>query len=105
MSRFVPVASSSDLPPGASKVVVVGEREVALFNVAGRLYAIDNICPHQGGPLADGWLDGTVVVCPWHAWCFDLVSGQMTLGDFARVDTFDVQVEGSTISVFSEPRS
>jgi NAD(P)H-dependent nitrite reductase small subunit len=104
MPTFVAVASLADLPPGSSKTVLVGEREVALFNVAGTLYAIDNFCPHQGGPLADGWVQDAAVTCPWHAWCFDLRTGKMTLGDLARVDVFDVQLDGSTISISCEPR-
>jgi len=101
---FIPVATTDEMPPGSRKTVVVGDREVALFNVAGKLYAIENTCPHQGGPLGEGWLEGTVVTCPWHAWCFDLRTGQITLGEYSRVDTFEVQIEGSVVSIASEPR-
>ena|SRR5271156_3450463 len=104
MPRFVPVASVSDIPPGQARAFAVGDREVAVFNVGGRFHAIENTCPHQGGPLADGWLEGNVVRCPWHAWCFDVRDGTMTLGG-SSVDAFDVQVDGSTISVRSEPRT
>jgi len=105
MSEFVPVATLDEMPPGSRKLVVVGNREIALFNVAGALFAIENTCPHQGGPLVEGWLEGTIVTCPWHAWCFDLRNGKMTLGDFASVDTFDVQVEGAVVSISPEPRA
>lgn len=79
-------------------------RDIAVFNVAGRFYAIDNSCPHQGGPLAEGWIDGTIVTCPWHAWCFDVTSGDMTMGGYTSVDAFDVRIEDLTLSVASEPR-
>jgi nitrite reductase/ring-hydroxylating ferredoxin subunit len=105
MSRFVRVAAAAEIPPGQAKSFVVGDREIAVFNVEGTYYAIDNSCPHQGGPLAEGWVDGPVVACPWHAWCFDVRTGAMTLGDLCTVDTFEVQVAGSAISVSSEPRS
>jgi len=105
MAEFIAAASIDEVPPGGSKVVAIGDREIALFNIRGTFYAIDNVCPHQGGPLAEGWLDGTIVTCPWHAWCFDVATGRMTLGDFARVDAFEVQVEGSIISISSEPRT
>ncbi|MFY9781592.1 MAG: Rieske 2Fe-2S domain-containing protein [Candidatus Baltobacteraceae bacterium] len=105
MPTFVTVASVEEIPPGKARSFVVGDYEVALFNVAGAFYAIENSCPHQGGPLADGWFDGKCVVCPWHAWCFDVTTGQMTPALFATVPTFDVQVEGSTIAIASEPRS
>ena len=105
MPHFVAVASTSDILPGQAKAYVVGDREIALFNIDGRFHAIENVCPHQGAPLADGWIDGHVVTCPWHAWCFDVRSGEMPgmLG-LANVDVFDVQIDGSTISVSPEPR-
>jgi nitrite reductase/ring-hydroxylating ferredoxin subunit len=104
MSRFVAVASVDDIPAGRAKAFVVGSYEIAVFNVAGRFYAIENSCPHQGGPLAEGYLEGARVTCPWHAWCFDVTDGKMTLGDYASVDPFEVRVEGSTLSVSVEPR-
>jgi nitrite reductase/ring-hydroxylating ferredoxin subunit len=105
MPAFVKVANVADIPPGKAMSCVVGDYEVALFNVAGSFYAIENSCPHQGGPLAEGWFEGKTVVCPWHAWCFDVTTGNMTLGEFATVPAFEVQVEGSTIAIASEPRS
>jgi nitrite reductase (NADH) small subunit len=76
-----------------------------LFNVDGRIYAVENTCPHQGGPLSEGWVAKGCVTCPWHAWTFKLDTGKMTLGDYATIETFDVQIEGSTISVSSKPRA
>lgn len=106
MPNFVRVAAAAEIPPGQARAVAVGDREIAVFNVDGRFHAIDGICPHQGGPLAEGWIEGPVVTCPWHAWCFDVRTGKMTLlGDFCEVDTFDVQVVGSDIEVASEPRT
>ncbi len=99
------VARVADVAPGTGKAVVVGDREIALFNVDGTFYALDNTCPHQGGPLAEGWVDGTTVTCPWHAWTFKLDDGGMTLGDYASVDTFDVQVEDGEVRVSRKPRT
>jgi nitrite reductase/ring-hydroxylating ferredoxin subunit len=104
MQRFIRVAAIDDIPKGEARAFVVGDREVAVFNAGGAFYAIENACPHQGGPLAEGYFDGEIVTCPWHAWCFDVKSGAMTLGGLTSVDAFDVQIEGSTISVSSEPR-
>jgi len=101
---FVVVARASDIPPGQARAYAVRGRDIAVFNVAGRFYAIDNSCPHQGGPLAEGWIDGTIVTCPWHAWCFDVTSGDMTMGGYTSVDAFDVRIEDLTLSVASEPR-
>ncbi len=102
---FVTVARTADVASGTAKAVVVGGREIALFNVGGCFYALDNTCPHQGGPLAEGWIEGTHVTCPWHAWTFKLEDGKMTLGDFASVDVFDVAVEGDVVRVRRQPRA
>jgi NAD(P)H-dependent nitrite reductase small subunit len=104
MPKFVTVASVADVPPGTQKQVLIGDREVALFNVGGAYYAIDDYCPHQGGPLHEGWVQDSVVSCPWHGWCFDLRNGKMTLGDFAAVETFEVRVEGGSIAIADEPK-
>jgi NAD(P)H-dependent nitrite reductase small subunit len=101
---FVTVARVADVAPGTGKAVVVGEREVALFNVDGIFYALDNTCPHQGGPLAEGWIEGTQVTCPWHAWTFKLADGKMTLGDFACVDAFETQVAGEDVRISRTPK-
>ena len=105
MSDYVAVAQIGDIVPGSAKAVVVGGREIALFNVGGTFYALDNTCPHQGGPLAEGWIEGMQVTCPWHAWTFKLADGKMTLGDFASVDAFDVRVEGESVLVSRKPRA
>jgi nitrite reductase (NADH) small subunit/3-phenylpropionate/trans-cinnamate dioxygenase ferredoxin subunit len=104
MSKFVPVASTADISPGEARAFIVGDHEVAVFNVDGHFHAIENFCPHQGGPLAEGFIEGSVVTCPWHAWCFDVTDGRMTMGGYTSVDAFDVQVDGSTINVSTEPR-
>lgn len=100
---FVRVGSRRDLAPGTARAAVVGRYEVAVFNVEGAFYALENVCPHQGGPLADGWLEGPVITCPWHGWCFDVRSGAMTLGDFARVPRFEVRCSGDDLFVATEP--
>ncbi len=105
MPPYVRVAAVGEIPAGRGKAVVVGGREIAVFNVAGSYYAVEGTCPHQGGPLAEGWLEGPLVTCPWHAWCFDVRTGRMVLaGDFCALDTFDVRVAGGDVEVDSEPR-
>lgn len=81
---------------------MLGSFDVAVFNVDGAFHALENSCPHQGGPIADGWLEGSTVTCPWHAWCFDVRSGKMTLGDFARIERFPVKVENGAVFVGTE---
>ncbi|HET9096661.1 MAG TPA: Rieske 2Fe-2S domain-containing protein [Candidatus Baltobacteraceae bacterium] len=100
---FIRIAAPSEIPLGAGRSFAVGRYEVAVFNIDGAFYAIENACPHQGGPLADGWLEGPLVTCPWHGWCFDLRSGKMTLGEFARVPRFELQVRAGELYVATEP--
>ncbi len=99
------VTPTQEIPIGEARAYVACGREIAVFNVDGTFYAIDNSCPHQGGPLAEGFIHGKIVTCPWHGWCFDVTTGVMTLGGYSSVDTFDVRVEGSTIKVSAEPRT
>lgn len=102
--EYVPVATVAEIPPGERRIVTVVNREIAIFNVDGSLYAIENFCPHQGGPLGEGWLEGTRLTCPWHGWCFDLQDGAMTLGDFSVAQTFDVRIDGGRVLVATTPR-
>ncbi len=101
---FVAVARVADVKPGHPLTVTVEGREIALFNVAGTVYALDNACPHQGAPLADGWLEGATVTCTWHAWCFNLADGRMTHGGFSGVDVFDVKIDDGHVLISREAR-
>jgi nitrite reductase/ring-hydroxylating ferredoxin subunit len=105
--EFIPVAKVADIAPGSATTVVIDGRDIAVFNVAGAFYALDNTCPHQGGPLNEGWIEGLTVTCPWHAWCFRLEDGMLTLGDAPGpgVDAFDVQVADDTVRVARLPRT
>lgn len=99
MDGFEKVAQLDDLAPGRSKKVTVNGRAIALFNVEGKLYAIHNSCPHEGGPLADGRLKGYVVACPWHDLAFDIRNGQGTDGGGYCVGSYEVRVEGTDVWV------
>jgi nitrite reductase/ring-hydroxylating ferredoxin subunit len=101
--NFVRVAAG--VAPDTPLIANVGRYEVALFNVGGEIRAYENACPHQGGPIGEGWVEDGVVTCPWHAWRFDLRTGAMTLGDFARLRRFDVRVEPDGVYVAAEPEA
>jgi nitrite reductase/ring-hydroxylating ferredoxin subunit len=97
--EFVRVASASEIPSGQGRMFEVQGRQVAVFNVAGKFHAIDNVCEHQGGPLAEGELDGCIVTCPWHGWTYDVQSGQSPDDPDTRVQRFAVKVEGGDVLV------
>jgi nitrite reductase/ring-hydroxylating ferredoxin subunit len=73
----VKVAKTDEVAPGQGKLVEVNGKKIALFNVEGSFYAIDDACSHLGGPLAEGFLDGNEVTCPWHGARFDITTGEV----------------------------
>ena len=99
ISNFVRVAGTSDLKPGENKVVNANGTEVALFNVDGEFFALGNTCPHRGGPLGEGFLEGEIVTCPWHGWQFNVKSGQNEVMPMHKVPSYKVKVEGNDILV------
>jgi len=99
MGNFVKVARVGEIPPGTGKAVEVAGHPVALFNVDGAFHAVDGLCPHQGGPLGEGFLEGNVVVCPWHFWQFDVVNGHALDLPEAAIRKFPVRVDGDDILV------
>lgn len=100
MSDFVTVAKEDELDPGESMVVGVEGREVALFNIDGKFYAIGNTCTHMRGPLSDGDVKDNTVTCPWHGADFDIKSGE-ALSRPARgsVPKYEVTVEDSKVKI------
>ncbi len=91
------LAAVGDVPIGESRVIEAGDSTVALFNVDGRFFAIDNSCPHRGGPLGDGDLDGPVVTCPWHAWRWDVTTGANVNNPAVTLTCWPVVVEAGEI--------
>jgi nitrite reductase (NADH) small subunit/3-phenylpropionate/trans-cinnamate dioxygenase ferredoxin subunit len=101
--RFVTVAKTSEVPPGTGCIVDVQGIWIALFNVEGTFYAIDNTCPHAGGPLGEGRLDGTIVECPWHSWKFDVTSGERVGNPNFQVTCCAVRVHGDEVQIAIPP--
>lgn len=99
MSEFVTVAKVDEIPPGSGRIVDVLGIWIALFNVNGTFYAIDNSCPHSGGPLGEGHLDGDIVECPRHGWRFNVRTGERPEVPHFIVACCPVRVEGDSIQV------
>ena len=103
MDEYITVANVGDIPPGTGRTVEVNGVWIALFNVEGIFYAIDNACPHAGGPLGEGKLTGTLVACPWHGWTFSVVSGQREGNPHFEVVCCRVRVEGESVQIALPP--
>ena len=100
MSQRHIVTTLDALPPGAGKAFTVAGKRLAFFNVAGRIYAIDDVCPHDGGPLSEGSLEGTTVTCPWHGAEFDVTCGEVLCPPAVEnVVSYPVFLNGDSIEV------
>jgi nitrite reductase (NADH) small subunit len=97
--RWTRIAYCHDIPLREGRAVKVGDREIAIFNLGDRFLAVDNRCPHKGGPLADGIVSGASVVCPLHAWKISLETGEGADSASASscVETFRTRVEHGVI--------
>ena len=97
---FRRVGTLSEVPPGTARVYKVEDREVAVCNVDGELYAIDNVCSHDDGPLDQGEVIGREIECPRHGARFDVRSGEVTEPPAVLpLDTFLVRLVGSDVEV------
>ena len=99
MARWIRAAHLDECPPGALLEVVVGDRIVALANVEGHLFALDGICPHQGGSLGKGHLEGCFLKCPWHGWRFNVRNGKHESTSSVVQDRFPLTVKEGTILI------
>ncbi len=100
MAEFVKVATTGDIPPGQVRSYPVNGKQIALCNVEGTFYAIDDICTHDGGELGEGELLGDQIECPRHGARFDVKTGRaLTLPAVVPIESYPVQVEGDEIKV------
>lgn len=99
MRQFVWVAKTSDFPEGRGRVVNVGRKPVAVFQIDGNFYVVNDVCPHRGGTLSCGAVQGTCVICPSHGMRFDLRTGESTNGFGHHIQTYEVKVEGEDVFI------
>ena len=98
-SQYVTVARVGDIPEGQGRAFPVGKRMVAVFFNAGEYFAIDDFCPHQGASLAEGYIDGCAIACPWHHWRFSIDDGRWLDNPKISIDKFNVRVVNNQIQV------
>ncbi len=100
MAEYKKVASTGEIPAGTAKLIEVAGKRIALFNLGGSFYAIDDACPHKGGPLSDGPIEGESVTCPWHGSVFNIKTGAVqTPPARTGVTSYGVRVQGTDIEV------
>ena len=97
--QLVTVGQVGDVPPGRGATVeLLSGKELALYNVNGQFYAVENFCPHKGAPLADGQLCGHTIECDWHGWRFDVRTGE-GLTNGIGVESYPVIIEDGLIKI------
>ncbi len=101
MSTKTRVCTVAELPIGQSKRAEINEREIALFHTDDGFFALDNTCPHKGGPLAEGTLHEGKVTCPWHQWHFELKTGVCTNIPGQKVNTYKITIENDELFIES----
>ena len=99
MANFVKICKTSDVKVGSGKSIEINGKPVAVFNIEGNFYAINDTCMHRGGPLGEGELDGKTVICPWHGWRYDVTTGANELVPDLPTNRYNVKVEGDDVLV------
>jgi nitrite reductase/ring-hydroxylating ferredoxin subunit len=95
----IEVGPVSELAPGTVRVLSAGERAVAVFCTGDGIYALDNTCAHNGGPLAEGWVADGVVTCPWHWWRYELSTGRRRGAEVIGVAAHPVTIRDGLVVV------
>jgi len=96
---FLRAAKMEEVPAGTIREFQLDGKTVALANVGGKLFAINNVCLHRGGPLGQGDLAGQIVTCACHGWQYDVTSGKLTANPAIGVETYEVELRGDDIFV------
>ena len=99
MGRWVEVARLDEIPTGQGRTVVADGIRIALFRTADRCFALDDVCPHEGGSLGEGVFHEGRVICPLHSWVFDVGSGQCPRGTHPGVRTFATRCTDGRIEI------
>jgi len=103
---FVKVSDTKDIQPSHMKEVQVDGEKICIVNVDGKYYAIGSICTHEGGPLADGTLEGYEVECPWHGSKFDVRTGEVTNPPASEPEPrYQVKVDGTNLLIKKQSKS
>ena len=96
--EFVTICATQALPaPGAMSEVAAAGKVLCIANINGRYAAVDNACPHRGGPLAEGSVEDGKIMCPWHAWAFDTMTGEADHDPGEKVAVYELKIEGDAV--------
>ena len=103
MPEFKTIATTADVPAGQGKIFDVNGNQVAIWNLSGNYFAFQNICPHRGGPVGEGEIEGNVITCPWHGYQYVPETGASPPPFVEKVPTFNVRVKNGRVFVHPKP--
>jgi nitrite reductase/ring-hydroxylating ferredoxin subunit len=97
---YTKIADIDEIAVGQGTLIERGGMTIAVFNAGGgRFYATSPTCPHEDGPLAEGWLEGDAVICPWHGYDFELASGACRVASGLKISVYSVRVNGTAVEI------
>ena len=100
MSDFVKLTTTSELPPeNEAKEFTLGDKVICVANVNGTITAMDNVCLHRGGPLGQGMIEDGNLVCPWHGWQWDPVTGAAVHNPSVKVEVYPLKMENGEVMI------
>jgi nitrite reductase (NADH) small subunit len=100
MANIIKLTTEAELPPSdEAKEFPCGAKAICVANVSGVYSALDNVCPHRGGPLGQGMIEGSKVVCPWHGWSWDTKTGQAVQDPSMKVAVYPLKIEGGEVLI------
>ena len=93
------IAEINQIPPGRSKLVMVNDKPVALFNINGKIFAWDNRCPHRGASLSDGNISDSVIQCKYHLWQFDVEKACSIVNPSIKINVYEIEIKNGDIFI------
>lgn len=99
MPEFKKIATVDEIPSGQGRIFEVNGNQIAVWNLNGNFYAFQNVCPHRGGPVGEGEIEGNTITCPWHGWRFDITSGINPFNPAAKLSCYAVKVDNNEVHV------
>jgi nitrite reductase (NADH) small subunit len=103
LTEFIDIGATSEIPLNRVTTKIVGDRKIAVCHTASGFYALDNTCPHRGGPLGEGDVIGEELICPWHLWGFEVATGNCGGSPVLGVAAHEVRIDNGRILVKLSP--
>ncbi|MBA4187016.1 MAG: nitrite reductase [Planctomycetaceae bacterium] len=99
MGQRIVICKAANIPVGGNVVVTIGKKDVAVFNVGGEFFAVDDLCPHMGASLSGGHVEDGCITCPWHYWRFRLTDGAWADSPRVKIGSYPIHIVGDDVQL------